>query len=77
MNTYEFKKCVNRYSDSYMFNPSPHSISNSINQTLFKRNDIKDIFNQTDLTTNVPDSNGPINSLRYDKISPNNNDFKL
>lgn len=43
----------------YMLNPSLHSISNSIAQVLFKRGDIKDIFNQTDLTTNVPEGDGP------------------
>ena len=43
----------------YMLNPSLHSISNSIGQVLFKRGDIKDIFNQTDLTTNVPEGDGP------------------
>lgn len=42
----------------YMLNPSLHSISNSIGQVLFKRGDIKDIFNQTDLTTNVPEGDG-------------------
>lgn len=42
-----------------MLNPSLHSISNSIGQVLFKRGDIKDIFNQTDLTANVPESDGP------------------
>ena len=43
----------------YMLNPSLHSISNSIGQVLFKRGDIKDIFNQTDITTNVPEGDGP------------------
>lgn len=43
----------------YMLNPSLHSISKSIGQILFKRGDIKDIFNQTDLTTNVPEGDGP------------------
>ena len=43
----------------YMLNPSLHSISNSIGQVLFKRGDIKDIFNQTDLTANVPEGDGP------------------
>ena len=43
----------------YMLNPSLHSISNSIGQVLFKRGDIKDIFNQTDVTTNVPEGDGP------------------
>ena len=43
----------------YMLKPSLHSISNSIGQVLFKRGDIKDIFNQTDLTTNVPEGDGP------------------
>ena len=43
----------------YMLNPSLHSISNSIGQVLFKRGDIKDIFNQTDLTANVLDGDGP------------------
>lgn len=43
----------------YMLNPSLHSISNSIGQVLFKRDDIKDIFNQTDLTANVPECDGP------------------
>lgn len=42
----------------YMLNPSLHSISNSISQVLFKRGDIEDIFNQTDLTANVPESDG-------------------
>ena len=42
----------------YMLNPSLHSISNSIGQVLFKRGDIKDIFNQTDLTANVPEGDG-------------------
>jgi transposase len=43
----------------YMLNPSLHSISNSIGQVLFKRGNIKDIFNQTDLTANVPEGDGP------------------
>lgn len=43
----------------YMLKPSLHSISNSIGQVLFKRGDIKDIFNQTDITTNVPEGDGP------------------
>lgn len=43
----------------YMLNPSLHSISNSIGQVLFKRGDIKDIFNQTDITINVPEGDGP------------------
>ena len=43
----------------YMLNPSLHSISNSIGQVLFKRGNIKDIFNQTDLTANVPQGDGP------------------
>lgn len=43
----------------YMLNPSLHSISNSIGQVLFKRGDIKDIFNQTDITTNIPEGDGP------------------
>lgn len=43
----------------YMLNPSLHSISNSIGQVLFKRGDIKDIFNQTDITTNVPEGDSP------------------
>ena len=43
----------------YMLNPSLHSISNSLGQVLFKRGDIKDIFNQTDITTNVPEGDGP------------------
>ena len=43
----------------YMLNPSLHSISNSIGQVLFKRGDIKDIFNQTDIATNVPEGDGP------------------
>ena len=51
-----------------MLNPSLHSISNSIVQILFKRGDIKDIFNQTDLTTNVPEGD-VIGNLRCGKIS--------
>lgn len=43
----------------YMLNPSLHSISNSIGQVLFKRGNMKDIFNQTDLTANVPEGDGP------------------
>ena len=43
----------------YMLNPSLHSISNSIGQVLFKRGDIKDIFNQTDLTANLPEGDSP------------------
>ena len=43
----------------YMLNPSLHSISTSIGQVLFKRGDIKDIFNQTDLTANVSEGDGP------------------
>ncbi len=42
----------------YMLNPSLHSISNSIGQILFKRGDIRDMFNQTDLTDNVPEGDG-------------------
>lgn len=40
----------------YMLNSSLHSILNSISQVLFKRGDIKDIFNQTDFTANAPES---------------------
>lgn len=43
----------------YMLNPSLHSISNSIGQVLFKRGNIRDMFNQTDLTNNVPEGDGP------------------
>lgn len=43
----------------YMLNPSLHLISNSIGQVLFKKGDIKDIFNQTDFTASVPESDGP------------------
>lgn len=43
----------------YMLNQSLHSISNSIGQVLFKRGDIKDMFNQTDLTDNVLEGDGP------------------
>lgn len=42
-----------------MLNPSLHFISNSIDQVLFKRGGIKDIFNQTDLSPNVPEGDGP------------------
>lgn len=42
----------------YMLNPSLHSILNSISQVLFKRGGIKDIFNQTNLTANVPEGDG-------------------
>lgn len=42
----------------YMLNPSLHSILNSISQLLFKRGGIKDIFNQTNLTANVPEGDG-------------------
>ncbi len=38
----------------YALEPSLHSISNSIGQILFKRGDIRDIFNQTDLSLNIP-----------------------
>lgn len=40
----------------YMLNPNLHYISNSIGQVLFKRGDIKNIFNQIDFSTNVPES---------------------
>lgn len=36
----------------YMLNPNLHSIA----QVLFKRGDSKNIFNQTDLTTNVSEA---------------------
>ena len=42
-----------------MLNASLYSISNSIGQVLFKRGDIKDIFNQSDLTANVPEGDDP------------------
>ena len=42
-----------------MLNLSLHSISTFIVQVLFKRGDIKDIFNQTDLTVNVLEGDGP------------------
>lgn len=43
----------------FMLNPSLHSISNSIGQVFFKRGDIKDMFNQTDITANVLEGDGP------------------
>ncbi len=39
----------------YMLEPSLHSISNSIGQVLFKRGDIRDMFNQTDLADKAPE----------------------
>ena len=39
----------------YMLEPSLHSISNSIGQVIFKRTDIRDLFNNTDLSINVPE----------------------
>lgn len=39
--------------------PNFHSISNSIGQVLFKRADIRDIFNQTEFTVNVPKGENP------------------
>lgn len=42
----------------YILNPSPHSISNYISQILFKRSDIRDVFNQTDLKYNASGGNG-------------------
>ena len=38
----------------YMLEPSLHSISNSIGQILFKRGNIRDIFNQPAFSVNVP-----------------------
>ena len=43
----------------YILNPSLLSISNSIGQVLFKRENIRDTLNQTDLTDNVPEGDGP------------------
>ncbi len=42
----------------YMLNPNLHYISNFIGQVLFKRGNIIDIFNQTDLTSNVWEDDG-------------------
>ncbi|HHV03478.1 MAG TPA: IS4 family transposase [Bacteroidales bacterium] len=39
----------------YMLEPSLHSISNSIGQILFKRGNIRDIFNQPAFSVNVPE----------------------
>ncbi len=38
-----------------MLEPSLHSISSSIGQVLFKRGDIRDMFNQTDLADKAPE----------------------
>lgn len=57
----------------YMLNPSLHSISNSIGQVRFKR---EDIFNQTDLTDNVPEGDGP-SSLYCGKISPDSSELSV
>ena len=38
----------------YTLEPSLHSISNSIGQILFKRGNIRDIFNQPAFSVNVP-----------------------
>lgn len=57
----------------YMLQPSLHSFSNSIGQVLFKRGDIRDIFNQTDFILNVPE--GEVDQrLRYGEISPDSNE---
>ena len=45
--------------EHYMLNPSLHSISNSIDQVLFKRGDIRYIFNQTDFSVNILEGEGP------------------
>ena len=40
----------------FMLEPSLHSISNSIGQILFKRGNIRDIFNQPTLCVNAPEA---------------------
>ena len=40
----------------FMLEPSLHTISNSIGQILFKRGNIRDIFNQPTLSVNIPEA---------------------
>ncbi|MDD2286425.1 MAG: IS4 family transposase [Paludibacter sp.] len=59
----------------FMLEPSLHTISNSIGQILFKRGNIRDIFNQPTLSVNAPESE-LVDQLSLWKISPDSYDIE-
>ena len=60
----------------YTLEPSLHSISNSIGQILFKRGNIRDIFNQPAFSFYVPDGE-LVSILIYGIIFPESNNVLL